>query len=636
MTDLPYLPWRRPTAFDDRPCVQDEHHTLTHAEFGAWVEAVAEQYAERGVTLGTVVAIMLPNRVELLVAMVAAWRLGAAATPINPVFTAHEADYQIRDADAVLVVNDGPDSPDAGRPTIAVDDLRRSSAGTALPAAPTEPDELAMLIYTSGSTGRPKGVMLSHANLDAMSSQMAEAMRFTEDDHCLLLLPLFHANALFVSFLTPIRVGARLSILGRFSVAAFVSAIERLRPTYFSAVPTIYTMLISDPAALGADYSSLRFGLCGAAPASRQLLAAVEEKLGFGLIEGYGLTEGACASAVNPLTGPRKLGTVGVALPGQVVAVMSEDGGLLAAGERGEVVIRGDNVMVGYLGRPEATNEALRDGWLHTGDIGILDEEGYLRIVDRIKDLIIRGGENLYPKEIEAVLTAQQGVLEAAVVGVPDDIFGEVPVAYVTTYPMRASTQGSSERSAVSSSPASRFRSPSTSSTPYRRTPSERSTNPLSASCPALPLPLLERDAMPFLTPVSPDIDPDDFVRRPFLERIRITSTFWAENGFGTPRMVHVIYLVKVVVFYTLGGLFLISATTDVGGISEFGSWWDEPIVYQKVVLWTLLVEVMGLGGTWGPLCGRFKPMTGGNALLAPARGDPDGALGQQASRHRR
>ena len=435
MTDLQYLPWRGPAAYDDRPCVQDDHHALTHAEFATWVDAVAEQVTERGVALGTVVAIMLPNRVELLVAMVAAWRLGAAATPINPVFTASEADYQIGDADAVLVVNAGPENPDGGRPTIAVDDLRRTPTGTPLPAATTEADELAMLIYTSGSTGRPKGVMLSHANLDAMSSQMAEAMRVTEDDHCLLILPLFHANALFVSFLTPIRVGARLSILGRFSVEAFVGAIERLRPTYFSAVPTIYAMLVSDPVALGADYSSLRFGLCGAAPASRELLTAVGEKLGFGLIEGYGLTEGTCASAVNPLDGPRRLGTVGVALPGQVVAIMSEGGELLPAGERGEVVIRGDNVMVGYLGRAEATAETLRDGWLHTGDIGILDEDGYLRIVDRIKDMIIRGGENLYPKEIETVLSAQEGVLESAVIGAPHEIFGEVPVAYVTTYP---------------------------------------------------------------------------------------------------------------------------------------------------------------------------------------------------------
>ena len=435
MTDLPYLPWHRPAAYDDRPCVQDDQHALTYAEFATWVDAVAEQFAERGVTLGTVVAIMLPNRVELLVSMVAAWRLGAAATPVNPVFTRTEADFQVDDADAVLVVNAGPESPDGGRPAIAVYDLRRTPEGAPLPEAVTDADDLAMLIYTSGSTGRPKGVMLSHANLDAMTSQMSSALQITDEDHCLLILPLFHANALFASFLTPIRVGARLSILGRFTAEAFVSAVGRLRPTYFSAVPTIYAMLVSDPVAQSGDWSSIRFGICGAAPASRELLTAVEEKLGFGLVEGYGLTEATCASTVNPVDGPRRLGTVGVPLPGQTVAIMGPDGSLLPPGERGEVVIQGDTVMVGYLGKPEATADALRDGWLHTGDVGILDEDGYLRLVDRIKDMIIRGGENLYPKEIEAALTTHEGVLEAAVVGAPHELYGEVPVAYVTTYP---------------------------------------------------------------------------------------------------------------------------------------------------------------------------------------------------------
>src|SRR5690606_12782943 len=161
----------------------------------------------------------------------------------------------------------------------------------------------------------------------------------------------------------------------------------------------------------------------------------VEQRFGFGLVEGYGLTEGSCASCVNPVNGVRKIGTVGPAMPGQRVEIMGPTGELLPAGERGEVVIQGANVMVGYLNRPEATAETLRDGWLHTGDVGILDEDGYLRIVDRIKDLIIRGGENLYPKEIEEVLHTHPGVLEAAVVGQPDPVYGEIVVAYIAPYP---------------------------------------------------------------------------------------------------------------------------------------------------------------------------------------------------------
>ena len=436
MSTLDYLPWRRPGAYDARPCVRDDANDLTYAEFAAWVDAAAEQLAEYGVARGSVVAIMLPNRVELLVAMVAAWRLGAAATPINPVFTANEADYQIDDAGCVVVVNTGPEAPHAGRPTIAVDDLRRTPRGAApLPAPATSPDETALLIYTSGSTGRPKGVILAHSNIGAMATMMATHIGVTGDDHCLLVLPLFHVNAICISFLTPMAVGAQLSILARFHPVQFLQSVEALRPTYFSAVPTIYSHLVSLPDDVVADTSSVRFAICGAAPASKELLEATERRFGFPLVEGYGLTEGTCASTANPPAGPRKLGTVGVALPGQTVAVMADDGTLVPTGQRGEVVIQGANVMQGYLNRPEATADAIGDGWLHTGDVGILDEDGYLRIVDRIKDMIIRGGENIYPKEIETVLHGHPGVLEAAVVGGHHEAYGEVPVAYVAAYP---------------------------------------------------------------------------------------------------------------------------------------------------------------------------------------------------------
>ncbi|MCW2856848.1 MAG: AMP-dependent synthetase [Marmoricola sp.] len=434
--ELNYLPWHRPVSYDDRPAVQDGTHDLTYAEFGSWVDAVAEQFAEYGVGPGSVVALMLPNRVELLVSIVAAWRLGATATPINPVFTATEADYQIDDAGTTLVVNLGPTAPTAGRPAIAADELRRTLRDTrALPEPSTATGDIALLIYTSGSTGKPKGVMLSHGNIAAMASMMADHMSVTAADHCLLVLPLFHVNAICISFLMPLSVGGRLTVLGRFQPVEFLAAVEQHRPTYFSAVPTIYAHLVSQPADVVADTSSLRFAICGAAPASRELLAATEQRFGFSLIEGYGLTEGTCASTANPLDGPRKLGTVGVALPGQRVAIMDAQGNLVGVGERGEVVIQGANVMQGYLNRPEATAEALGDGWLHTGDVGILDEDGYLRLVDRIKDMIIRGGENIYPQEIEAVLHGHPAVLEAAVVGTAHDVYGEVPTAYVATYP---------------------------------------------------------------------------------------------------------------------------------------------------------------------------------------------------------
>ena len=415
--------------------MRDDDVELCHAEFDTRIAAFAEQLAETGFGRGDILAIMLPNRVELLVALFAAWRLGGAATPVNPSFTATEAGHQIEDSSAALVVTTGPSAPTGGRPAIHVGDMRAVPVDAPVPPAPLRSDDLALLIYTSGSTGRPKGVMLDHANVDAMSSTMAQHFSLTERDHCLLVLPLFHANALMVSALATLRSGGQLSIVGSFSPSRFLHEVERLRPTYFSAVPTIYALLAALPEDVRADTSSLRFVVCGAAPVSAELLDRCEERFGFTMVEGYGLTEGTCASACNPIEGVRKLGTVGPALPGQRIEIRGEDGAVLPAGDVGEVVIAGPTVMRGYLGRPEATAETLVDGWLRTGDVGRLDEDGYLTIVDRVKDMIIRGGENIYPKEIEAVLTAVPGVLEAAVVGRPDDVLGESPVAYVSLYP---------------------------------------------------------------------------------------------------------------------------------------------------------------------------------------------------------
>jgi len=436
---LPYLPWNRPAAWGVNPCLRDDREELSYDQFAQRVDAAAEQFAELGIGAGSVVAIMLPNRIELLTAIVAAWRIGAAATPINPMFTATEAEYQIADADAALVVVSDAAVATAGRPSLAVDDLRTARSGE-LPPPATDASAVALLIYTSGSTGKPKGVMLSHENIAAMASMMDESLQLRSDDHCLLVLPLFHVNAISVSFLATMLAGGQLSILSRFHPVEFLQAIDKLRPTYFSAVPTIYMHLLALPPEVTADTSSIRFAICGAAPASEELLRGFEERYGFPLLEGYGLTECTCAATANPLAGPRKIGTVGIALPRQTVAIMGADGALVPAGERGEVVIKGDNVMQGYLNRPDATADALGDGWLHTGDVGIFDEDGYLRLVDRIKDMIIRGGENIYPKEIETVLAHDSAVMEVAVVGRPHPVYGEVPVGYVALHPERPAT----------------------------------------------------------------------------------------------------------------------------------------------------------------------------------------------------
>lgn len=432
--EFEYLPGVLAERFGDAPAIRDDTTQMSFRELDGRVQAVAAQFRDLGVSRGDVIAVMLPNRSELVLAIFAAWHLGAAATPINPNFTPAEAEHQINDAHAALVVNAGPDAPSAGRPAIGVDDLARSGGVTLAPVE-LRGEDLALVIYTSGSTGRPKGVMLTHSNAEAMSSSMAQVMHMTATDHCLLILPLFHVNALMVSLLAPLRVGAQLSIVGTFSASTFFDRVEQLRPTFFSAVPTIYALLLTQAEGRTPDMSSLRFAVCGAAPVTRELLKAAEEFLGAPILEGYGLTEATCASAVNPIDGPRKPGTVGPALPGQRIRIVDEDLDDVPAGSRGEVLITGPIVMAGYLGNPEATRQTLVDGWIRTGDIGTLDEDGYLSIVDRLKDMIIRGGENLYPKEIENAIGSLPGVLEVAVVGRPDAVLGEVPVAFVVPYP---------------------------------------------------------------------------------------------------------------------------------------------------------------------------------------------------------
>ena len=428
---LASLPEARAGAAPHAPALADDAITLDNAAFADRVARAAALFDRLGVGAGDVVAIVMPNRVELIISLFAAWRLGAAATPVNPALTRAEMQYQVDDAGAKLVIGDGLEL-DA---TVV-----EVGALAAEPARPTEPvsvapDSLALLIYTSGTTGKPKGVMLDHGNIAAMCDMTRAGLGITAVDHSLLILPLFHVNGIVVGTLTPLLAGGRVTVAGRFSPKTFFGLVERIRPTYFSAVPAIYAMLTSMPEAEKADTSSLRLVVCGAAPMPAELIARVEEGLGVALVEGYGLSEGSCASTLNPYDGVRKPGTVGLPLPGQEVRVVDTEGNPVPQGERGEIVIRGANVMRGYLNRPEDTAKTIVDGWLHTGDVGIFDEDGYLRIVDRIKDMIIRGGENIYPKEIETVLYSHDGVHEAAVVGRPDDVLGEVVVAYVSVRP---------------------------------------------------------------------------------------------------------------------------------------------------------------------------------------------------------
>ncbi|MET7690478.1 AMP-binding protein [Streptomyces sp. NPDC005483] len=426
---------RRASLDPEGAAVSDGRQALTNVQLLRRVQAAARHLQDLGIGPGDVVALKLTNRVEFVLLLFAAWRLGATITPVNPGMTDVEVARQLKDSGArLLVVEDGAAVAPDGLALLAVGDLHEDAEGS--DQAPyADSSALALLIYTSGTTGVPKGVMLDHANIDAMAEMGRQSLSVGPTDRCLLILPLFHVNGIVVSILVPLLAGASVAIADRFSPETFFDVVERERPTFFSAVPTIYSMLAALPDDVRPDTSSLRFGVCGAAPASAELLTRFETRYGFPLVEGYGLSEGTCGSTINPVDGPRRAGTVGLPFPGQEIRIVGADGVEMAPGVDGEVVVRGANVMRGYLGRPDETAKVIVDGWLHTGDVGHLDADGYLTLVGRSKDMIIRGGENIYPKEIEDVLAGDPSVLEAAVIGVPDEKWGEVVVAYVQPRP---------------------------------------------------------------------------------------------------------------------------------------------------------------------------------------------------------
>ncbi|MDT7794314.1 MAG: long-chain acyl-CoA synthetase, partial [Mycobacterium sp.] len=304
--NLPALPDLRATENPSGPAVADDYTDLNNSQFLAAVQRAAASLRGRGVSAGEVVAIMLPNTASFVVSLFAAWRIGATVTPINPSLTPTEVSYQVGDAAAKVLIAETTPALDAGAPVVTTDELDLGEPTPGLLHAPQYPDNaLALLIYTSGTTGRPKGVMLDHANLNAMCGAVIDGFEMTEDDHSLLILPLFHVNGIVVGTLSPLLAGGRATIAGRFKADTFFDRVEQSRATYFSAVPTIYTMLCGLPASMKPDTSSLRFAVCGAAPASVELLEAFESRYGIPIIEGYGLSEGSCASTVNPLSGKR-------------------------------------------------------------------------------------------------------------------------------------------------------------------------------------------------------------------------------------------------------------------------------------------------------------------------------------------
>jgi long-chain acyl-CoA synthetase len=421
-----------------RPAIRLNDVTLTYSEFEQAASAVAGDLQARGIRPGDRVGIVLPNVPAFPILFYGVLMAGAVAVPMNPLLKAREVAYFIEDSGMSLVYGShaggvvmSEAAQGAGIPALLVDDLGPSEQdllGSPLedPVA-REPNDTAVLLYTSGTTGSPKGAELTHANMSTNASTTVDTLiRTSPDDVILGCLPLFHVFGLTCGLNAAVRSGALLTLVPRFDAEVALRVLARDGVTVLEGVPTMYSALLHSPEADAADLSKLRCCIVGGAPMPVEVLRAFEERFSCEVYEGYGLSETAPIACFNQPHAPRKAGTIGLPVRGCELRLVDDNGQVLHAPHRpGEIEIKGENVMKGYWGRPEATDEAIVDGWFRTGDIATRDGAGYYSIVDRKKDVIIRGGYNVYPREVEEVLYEHPAVAEAAVVGIKDDHLGE-------------------------------------------------------------------------------------------------------------------------------------------------------------------------------------------------------------------
>ena len=422
---------------------QPDGRQFTYSQFADAVSRTAALLAGEGVAKGDVVSLLMPNSVEYVIAYFACWRLGALAGPINSHLKEQEISYVVSNSEAkallvgsefLPVINQLRDLPTLNAVILFDDEAQATRDFTKVEAtADVTLDDEAIIIYTSGTTGKPKGCLLTHGNVVANARQISQWLGFNESDRLLTMMPLFHMNAVSVTTMSALYAGGSSVVSPKFSASRFWQIISDYQITSFGSVATMLSMLLTTypegvPAGLQTD--QLRFAMCGSAPVPAETIKRFEETFHCLVIEGYGLSESTCRSTFNPPDENRRAGSCGLPI-GNEMRVVDDDDTEVADGQLGEIVLRGDNVLKGYYKNPEATAVAFRNGWFHTGDIGYRDTEGFYFIVDRKSDMIIRGGENIYPREIDEVLYQHPAVSAAAVVGVPDDLYGEEVAGFV-------------------------------------------------------------------------------------------------------------------------------------------------------------------------------------------------------------
>jgi long-chain acyl-CoA synthetase len=416
---------------------------LSYQEVQKQSMALAGGLKQLGVGKGDRVAIMLPNILPFPALAYAIWRLGAQLVTLNPLMKSQEVAYILADSEASVLVTlgalaDGLELPDYQGAWVVLGETSRQAvaypqlfqAEPVIQPEPLEADEMVAVIYTSGTTGRPKGAMLSSRNLDFDSDVSADTIKVISNDRFYCVLPLFHIYALNVALVLCVRSGASVFLEPRFVPQVTLKHLKEFNCTVFMGVPALYGAILA--ASKEGDLQKLRLCLSGSAPLPVSVLKQFEEKFQTIILEGDGPTECSPVTSFNPIDGNRKIGSIGIPLKGIEMAIVNPDTDeAIPVGDIGEIVVKGPNVFLGYLNQPEETAKVLKNDWYHTGDLGYMDEDGYFYIVDRIKDLIIVSGLNVYAREVEEVLYQHPAISACAVVGEYDTLRGEVVHAFV-------------------------------------------------------------------------------------------------------------------------------------------------------------------------------------------------------------
>jgi long-chain acyl-CoA synthetase len=432
---------------------------ITNYEFMTGTRKLVTALKELGVKRGDRVIVQMPNCVEVLQSFGAIWRLGAIVVPINYLMKEDEIATIYKDSGAkvaisikdflpkikagqaiapqlkaVILVNDDVPEGTYSYPQL----VKKSSEEHDI--VETDDDEVAVLIYTAGTTGVSKGVMLTHHALYMNAKIQFETVIMPHGLTNISVLPLCHSYGIALANGSVFRLRTKSIILNTFDIETILSTIQKYKVDFVALVPTMYVYLLMFPDPKKYDVSSVKYWMCGSAPLSQATWNKFKEVYGGEITEAYGLTEGLATNSSNPVNGIKKVGSIGIPVKGMQMGIMDEKGNLLKPGLTGEIVLKGPSVMKGYWNKPKETAEVFRDGWLLTGDVGHVDDDGYYWITDRKKDLIIKGGENISPRIVEEALYTNQKVAEAAVIGMKDDVYGENIKAFVTLKPGQSAT----------------------------------------------------------------------------------------------------------------------------------------------------------------------------------------------------